>query len=234
MWNAALIIAVVIGVLAGLAVLCGLYLLLRAAMRRQAPPPREPEVNNIHIDDIWRAWRRGGLAPAAAFADDTPGQDLDDAALRAVHEELKKTERRILSDADPLTALRVQIMDGIDRRILQTEALSAPGTAHAGALKGATDIDRGLAADALRIRLLRYYGAARFGDRAENDWYDVYEQAAELKRKSLRDFVRPSTSGAGPGGYQKSMVVNEELRRRLLETPPGTSIPRKKRRFAQN
>lgn len=229
---AAMTIAILIGAAAGVAVFCGLFFLLRGSVRRQNAAPAELKVSNIRIDDIWHAWRRGGLAPAAAFADDSPGQKLDEGALAVVRDGLIKTEKHILAQPRPLLALRREIMDGIDRRVLQMETLSLPedaGDALDGPIGGELDIRRGLEADALRIRLLRYYGAAKFGDRAENDWYDVYRQAASMKRRSFRNFVRQHDD-EDSSRYQSVVVVGERLKQRLLDTPPGTSFPRGKAR----
>lgn len=228
----AMTIAIIIGAAAGAAVFCALFFLLRGSFRRQNAAPAELKVNNIRIDDIWHAWRRGGLAPAAAFADEWPGQKLDAGALAAVRDGLIKTEKHILAQPQPLLALRREIMDGIDRRVLQMEALALSedaGDALAESIGGKLDIRRGLDADALRIRLLRYYGAAKFGDRAENDWYDVYWQAAQLKRRSFHNYVR-QREDEDSSRYRSVVVVGERLKQRLLDTPPGTSFPKGKAR----
>jgi hypothetical protein len=231
----AMTIAILIGAAAGAAVFAGLFFVLRASMRRQAPAPPEVNVNSIRIEDIWQTWRRGGLAPAAAFADESPAQTLDEGALAGVREGLLKTEKDILARPQPLTALRREIMDGIDRRLLQLEVLALPPESRgqlAGPIGEESDIRRGLAGDELRIRLLRYYGAAKFGDRAENDWYDVYQQAARMKQRSFRNFIRQCAADAGNGRYRSVVVVGERLKQRLLETPPGMSFPKDARSSA--
>jgi hypothetical protein len=220
----ALIIAILIGVAAGAAVFGGLFFLLRASMTRRVEVERDIPTSNVRIDDIWQTWRRGGLAPAAAFADASPPRGLDDEALAGVRRDLLKTEKKILGQPRPLVALRREIMDSIDRRMLQLETLALPPesrTELVGRIGDEFDIRRGLAADHLRIRLLRYYGAAKFNDRAENDWYDIYQQAAQLKRRGFRDFLKKPADNKR---YQSAIVVGERLKQRLLETPPGTSF----------
>ncbi|HET6655869.1 MAG TPA: hypothetical protein VFH57_06445 [Gammaproteobacteria bacterium] len=226
-------VSILIGAAAGAAVFGGLFFILRASMRRQAPSALpDVSINSIRIDDIWQTWRRGGLSSAAAFADQAPAQTLDDDMLAGVRAGLLKTEKAILAQDQPLTALRREIMDGIDRRVLQLEMLALPPESReqlAGSVGDEFDIRRGLAADELRIRLLRYYGAAKFGDRAENDWYDMYQQAAQMKQRSFRDFLRQRSGGDGTGRYRSAVVVGDRLRQRLLDTPPGTSFPKNTR-----
>ncbi|HET7371071.1 MAG TPA: hypothetical protein VFK45_09570 [Gammaproteobacteria bacterium] len=232
----AMTIAILIGAAAGAAVFAGLFFILRASMRRQTQTVLpDITVNSIRIDDIWQTWRRGGLAPAAAFADQSPAQSLDENMLAGIRAGLLKTEKEILAQEQPLTALRREIMDGIDRRLLQLEVLALPAESReqlAEPIGDEFDIRRGLAADELRIRLLRYYGAAKFGDRAENDWYDVYQQAARMKQRSFRNFLRQRSGDSGTGQYRSAVVVGDRLRQRLLATPPGTSFPKNARQSA--
>ncbi|HET8552582.1 MAG TPA: hypothetical protein VFM97_08930 [Gammaproteobacteria bacterium] len=218
----AMIISMVIGAMAGGAVFAALFLTLRASMRRRLKPAPTPDSAALCIDDIWQAWRQGVLAPAAAFADEAPATTLDDAALSAVRNELLETESRVLEQPQPLTALREEIMGAIDRRMLLLEGLAAHS--ETGEKPAADAIHQDLAANTLRTRLLRYYGAAKFGDRAEHDWYDVYRQAAQLKRKSFRNFIAQPAADPGNGRYRTAVIVGEHIRQQLLATPPGTSF----------
>lgn len=218
----AVVISIGIGAIAGGAVFAALFLTLRASMHRRLKPEPPPDTAAVDIDDIWQAWRQGVLAPAAAFADETPATTLDDAALANVRDELIETASRVLGQPQPLTALREEIMAAIDRRMLLLEGLAAHGDA--GSASATAKVHRDLAANTLRTRLLRYYGAAKFGDRAEHDWYDVYQQAAQLKRQSFRNFVMQSEADPGNGRYRTAVIVGEHIRQQLLATPPGTSF----------
>lgn len=224
---------------------CGLALLAaitlwfsqrRRIVRRLIDGGNAKAVSPIGIEDIWETWRAGTLVPAAAFVgEQPPAVTLDAAALAGVRRDLIETEARIWRDARPLEALRREIMAGVDRRMINQEILALPEAARASLRGRSADViasdaeaQRYLAANDLRTRLLRYYGAAKFADRADNDWYQLYEQAARLKSRGLRNFLTQQLSANGSDGrYQAMTLVGEQLKQRLLAVPPGTSFPRR-------
>lgn len=236
--STALLIAVItIGAAALLTLVALLVGLRRVMLRRLAP--KQPQPTNVGIDEIWQTWQAGGLAPAAALTGEPPPANLDAAALAAIRQDLLDVETRILEQPKPLEALRREIMDGVDRQVMNEEILALPAEVRQ-ALRDQSDTGprsdgetrRYLAANQLRTRLLRYYGAAKFADRADHDWYDLYAEAARLKRRSLRGFVDRrlmDSAAADDGRYRAAALVGERLKTRLLAVPPGTSFPKKRR-----
>lgn len=234
-----LVIIVVAGTAAGALVLAALFVALRRAMLRRLLAA-QPQPADVDIDEIWQTWQAGGLASAAAFAGDTPPVKLDAPALAAVRQDLFDVEDRILRHPKPLEALRREIMAGVDRQVMNEEIFALPADVRAKlhrqsgtGLGDAGDARRYLAANRLRTRLLRYYGAAKFADRADNDWYDLYAEAAALKRRSLRDFMvrqlADTPASDDDGHYRAAALVGEKLKNRLLAVPPGTSFPKTRR-----
>ena len=76
--------------------------------------------------------------------------------------------------------------------------------------------------------VLLEYSSLRFGDRAEGDWFDVYEKASRLKQRSARNFIQRTLNGTQTGEddarYQSMTRVDQEIRTRLLKVPAGTSF----------
>lgn len=226
------VLAVAVAVAAAVVVLAVLLVGLRAFLLRHPPAvARRQSMSAIGMDEIWDTWRQGALAPLAVFAGERPTGTLDPAALDLLRRDLLDTEMRVLADPQPLQALRREIMAGVDRCMLTEEILALPETERsrlrsqfAEVIQSDADARRFIAANTLRTRLLRYYGAAKFADRAANDWFDVYEQAARKKRRSINSFITRQPAG-GEARYRAAAAVGEQLRTRLLSVPPGTSFP---------
>ncbi len=79
-----------------------------------------------------------------------------------------------------------------------------------------------------QLELLRQFAAGRFHDRADNDWYVVYEKAARMRRRVLRHFLERSMDGSvqqmDDVRQQAITVVDSQLRLRLLQLAPGTQF----------
>ncbi|MGH8312157.1 MAG: hypothetical protein ACRER9_02585, partial [Gammaproteobacteria bacterium] len=86
-----------------------------------------------------------------------------------------------------------------------------------------------LAANALRIEVLREYAHRRFGDRTDGDWFDVYARAAHLRQRNTRNYIERVLGGTRNAGddarFQAMTVKDSEIRARLLQVPAGTHFP---------
>lgn len=186
---------------------------------------------------IAKLWAQRTFKARENDDDSTEQQDvaLAENTLNAIRDDLINFEQRLLSSTQPLRDLRREIMDSVDRRMLNREILALPPEAraqlrlHSGDVIQTDDQARHyIAANELRLEMLREYAAQRFGDRAENDWFAVYEQACQLKSRSLRHFLQRSISGelqeTENTRHQAISLVDEELKKRLLLVEPGKNI----------
>ncbi len=197
--------------------------------------------------------RQGKPLPMQRVWDEWPATtDLDDAERTrrltlharvapvhrdAVREDLLRFEAQALADAEPLRAIRRELMDSIDRRMINREILELPEglkdrlRAQSGDVIGSdAEAEAYLAANELRLEVLRDYAARRFGDRAPQDWFDVYEHASMLKQRTARNYITRSMSGAlddeHDARHQAISLVDSQLRAHLLKVAPGTRFSR--------
>lgn len=193
------------------------------------------------LAEVWTLWTDARPADRTeAERRETLLADLSETTLDAIREDLLAFERRLAETGQPLQALRREIMDSVDRRMLNREILALPPEMRTQLRMHSADViqtddhaRRYIAANELRLEILREYAARRFGDRAESDWFAVYEQACALKSRSLQHFLQRSISGAlqdtEDTRHQAISMVDEELKKRLLQVAPGSSFAALKR-----
>lgn len=173
------------------------------------------------VDEEQRTWRSTLLT------------QLNDAVRESVHSNLLEFETALGSESEPLQALRRELMDSVDRRLLNTEILELPAEVRSKLRQQSSEILQSdeeartyIAANEVRMAVLREYAARRFGDRAEDDWFAVYERASRLKQRGARNFIQRTLNGtqssADDARYQNMTRVDHEIRTRLLQVPAGT------------
>jgi len=156
--------------------------------------------------------------------------------LHAVHANLLAIEASLGEAAQPLQALRRELMDSLDRQVLNGEILKLPAELRARLRQHnqtllQTDAEAGayLAANALRIDVLREYASQRFGDRVNGDWFDVYARAAQLRQRNTRNYIERALGGGNDASddarFEAMTLKDSEIRVRLLQVPPGTRFP---------
>jgi hypothetical protein len=187
-------------------------------------------ISDATVEDAWVRWMDGGqLSDAERLLRGALLELLDQPTLAAVHADLQRLEAETMVKAQPLTAVREELMASVDRRMLNTEILRLPDEVKARVRAQSTELHqsdgetrRYIAANEWRLHVLREYAALRYGDKASNDWFAVYERAAQLKQRNLRAILERALSGdtSDPRGAQFAMVEGE-LRQRLLRVPPG-------------
>ncbi|MDE2070321.1 MAG: hypothetical protein KGJ04_03520 [Gammaproteobacteria bacterium] len=161
---------------------------------------------------------------------------LDATALRAVCANLMEIEGKLNSSTQPLQALRSELMDSLDRQVLNSEILNLPEDLRArlrqqqdAVLQNDAEARAYLAANALRIEVLREYAHRRFGDRADGDWFAVYARAAHLRQRNTRNYIERVLGGTRNAGddvrFQAMTLKDSEIRARLLQVPAGTHFP---------
>lgn|SRR5215469_487455 len=187
-----------------------------------------------HMQQAWNAW----LDFAPLDETECAGRqallaEMNDAVRESVHSNLLDFEMGLGAEADPLQALRRELMDSVDRRLLNTEILGLPPEVRSKLRQQSPDILQSdeeartyIAANEVRMAVLREYGARRFCDRAEDDWFAVYERASRLKQRGARNFIQRTLNGTQTGAddarYQNMTRVDHEIRARLLRVPAGT------------
>lgn len=203
--------------------------MLRAAHLRR----RTFTISDATIEDAWTRWIDGrALSDAERTLRTALLELLDPPTLAAVLADLRRLESAAVAAKAPLVAVREEIMASVDRRMLNTEILRLSEAQRAevrarssDALQSDGDARRYIAANEWRLHVLREYAALRFGDKASNDWFAVYERAAQLKRPSVRAFLERSLAGDAADPREPALrAVDQELRRRLLELPPGAQF----------
>jgi hypothetical protein len=194
---------------------------------------RTHTISDATIDDAWTRWIDGrALSEAERTLRAALLELLDPPTLAAVLVDLRRLEAATVRDRAPLVAVREEIMASVDRRMLNAEILrlSDPQRAEvrarsSDALQSDGDARRYIAANEWRLHVLREYAALRYGDKAANDWFAVYERAAQLKQPSVRAFLERSLAGDDADPRESAIrTVDQELRRRLLQLPPGTQF----------
>jgi hypothetical protein len=199
---------------------CGLVLLFR---RRRAS-----------MQQAWDAWAGGKPEdPRLATLRDALLKELAPEVQESVRTSLREFEAALRHDREPLQMLRRELMDSVDRRLLNTEILGLPPEvrkklrAQSGEMIQSDEEARTyVAANEARLSVLREYAALRFGDRVAGDWFDVYEKASRLRQRGARNFIQRTLNGTQTGAddvrYQNMTRVDQEIRTRLLKVPAGT------------
>lgn len=187
-------------------------------------------ISDATVDDAWERWMDGGqLSDAERLLRGALLELLDQPTLVAVRADLNRLEAETMGKAQPLTAVREELMASVDRRMLNTEILRLPEEVRQRVRAQSTELHqtdgetrRYIAANEWRLHVLREYAALRYGDKASNDWFAVYERAAQLKQRNLRGILERALSGdtSDPHSAQFALVEGE-LRQRLLKVPPG-------------
>lgn len=213
-------------------------LLLAAALilllTRRRMLVRRLKARFVRMEHAWQSWmdfteledkeriRRHGLL-----------DHLNDAVRTSLHDNLKHFESQLKVDPSPLQMLRRELMDSVDRRLLNLEILQLPlevrqrlRSQSSEMLQSDEEASTYIAANEVRMAVLREYGARRFGDRADGDWFEVYEKASRLKQRGARNFIQRTLNGTQTGAddarYQSMTRVDQEIRTRLLKVPAGT------------
>lgn len=191
---------------------------------------------------MWRNWfgnrrgKRGPIALELIWKQLTASSELDTEALQAVRANLMEIEAGLNNVAQPLQALRRELMDSLDRQMLNDEILKLPLELRArlrqhnvAILQNDAEARNYLAANALRIEVLREYGAQRFDDRADGDWFDVYTRAAQLRQRNTRNYIERTLEGThdpkDDARLEAMTLKDGEIRARLLQVPAGTRFP---------
>ncbi|MGA7966955.1 MAG: hypothetical protein WCB49_13895 [Gammaproteobacteria bacterium] len=181
------------------------------------------------LKQLDRAWRRCSSARS--------GLKLD--ALDVLREDLLRHIRiwTALDRNEGLLQARNELMDSTERMLLQrTLRELEPGIRTSVASKMpefkpvAENLDRYLAAETLRLDVLRAWMGFYYGDRARGDWYDVYCKAAEMRLESIgRDFERIAGMPVYKAEDNRDAAIrgiNASLRLRLLQMSPGARVGR--------
>lgn len=205
--------------------------------QRLRRPPYSTAISDATIDDAWLRWMEGaGLSEAEHVLRDELFRLLDAQTMTAVRADLLAMEATTFAAEFPLTAVRKEMMASVDRRVLNTEILRLPEALKQRLRAQSADVLQNdnaaalyVAANELRLAVLRDYAALRYGDKSPGDWFVVYERASRLKQRSARAFIERSLAGApdAPADprHQAITLVDHELRDRLLRVPPGTRFP---------
>lgn len=191
----------------------------------------------ISMEDIWQAWLNDGRARNTQ--DSTQNglmNTVDETVRKSVHQSLLELENRLRSAAQPMLAVRRELMDSLDRRQLNSEILKLPVNIRADLRKSHPDIMQTdeaahtyIIANELRIAVLREYAGLRYGDCVEGDWFDVYQKASSLRQRGTRSYIE-RTVGGGQNAtddvrFQTMALMDSEIRKRLLQVPAGTRFP---------
>ncbi|MCG8434176.1 MAG: hypothetical protein MJA83_09110 [Gammaproteobacteria bacterium] len=211
--------------------------LLAIFQRYRKQRPYSTALNNVSIEEVWNDWISSSeITPEEASQRDSLAQQIDAATLEAVKQDLVQLEHTSFSDKYPLTAIRAELMASVDRRMLNQEILNLPDDVKQHLRAQADDISqtdaqakRYLAANELRLMVLREYAGKKFGDKVPGDWFAIYEKASLLKQRDARKFLRASMDNAAAptddARHQAITLVDQQLRSRLLQVPPGTVFP---------
>jgi len=217
------------------------FLILAAAigftiLRKQAEQ-RRIRGQTVPMESLWRDWTDIEALPEA---ERQPRQTLlaevPEENQASVYQSLLDFEASLNGVANPMIALRTELMDSMDRRLLNIEILQLPDEVKARLreqssemLQSDADARAYIAANDLRMAVLREYAARRFNDRIEGDWFDVYRKASRLKQKGARNFIQRTLAGnqnnADDARYQTMTIVDHEIRTRLLQMPAGVQFP---------
>lgn len=215
-------------------------LLLLAACASVVPLLRGESASLRHrlrrasMEQAWAAWLRfEGLPEKQLALRQGLLAQMNEAVRDSVHKNLLEFEATLKADKAPLQVLRRELMDSVDRRLLNMEILQLPPEVRQRLRAQSKDMLQDdeeartyIAANEMRMGVLREYAALRFGDRVEGDWFDVYERASRLKQRGARNFIQRTLNGTQTGEddarYQNMTRVDQEIRTRLLKVPAGT------------
>jgi hypothetical protein len=199
---------------------CGLVLLFR---RRRAS-----------MQQAWDAWSGGTPGdPRLVTLRDALLKELTPEVQASVRGSLAEFEAALRADRQPLQMLRRELMDSVDRRLLNSEILGLPPEVRSKLRAQSSEMIQSdeeartyVAANEARLSVLREYAALRFGDRVAGDWFDVYEKASRLRQRGARNFIQRTLNGTQTGEddarYMSMTRVDQEIRTRLLKVPAGT------------
>jgi hypothetical protein len=191
----------------------------------------------IAMESLWKSWNT--LEPLIAeerSAREALLAQVDPENRESVHQSLLDLEASLHGEAEPMIVLRKELMDSVDRRLLNMEILQLPDEVKTRLRAQSSEMMQTdlqarayIAANDLRMALLREYAAQRFDDRIEGDWFDVYKKASRLKQKGARNFIQRTLNGnqsnVDDARYQTMTIVDHEIRTRLLKMPAGTRFP---------
>jgi hypothetical protein len=221
------ILAIVVLVIAG--ILAATLQHLRARQRIRG--------RSVAMESLWESWNTLDPLPTSErSAREAVLAQVDIENRESVHQSLLDFEASLHGEAEPMIALRKELMDSVDRRLLNMEILQLPDEvkvrlrAQSSEMMQTDQLARAyIAANDLRMALLREYAAQRFGDRVKGDWFDVYQKASRLKQKGARNFIQRTLSGSqssvDDARYQTMTIVDHEIRARLLKMPAGAQFP---------
>ena len=186
------------------------------------------------MEQAWKNWLE------AKFTDDRL-RVLREALLAEMTPEVRESVRGNLlefetvlrRELEPLQALRRELMDSVDRRLLNMEILELPPEVRKKLREQSSEMLQTdeearvyIAANEARLAVLREYAGLRFGDRVPGDWFDVYQKASRLRRRGTRNFIQRTLNGTQTGEddarYTSMTRVDQEIRTRLLKVPAGT------------
>ena len=190
---------------------------------------RLPSFSRVRMEEAWSAW----LADSDAARREGLLSQMNAEVRESVRSNLLEFEQVLRQEASPLATLRLELMDSVDRRLLNQEILQLPPEVRHKLRSQSTELLQSdeeaqtyIAANEVRMAVLREYAARRFGDRTEGDWFDVYEKASRLKQRGARNFIQRTLNGTQTGAddarYQNMTRVDQEIRARLLKVPAGT------------
>ncbi len=192
---------------------------------------------HISMEDAWQSWWRRNVNDSLhPDAQQDAANSLDDSQRESVHESLLELEHRLNQTPQPMLAVRLELMDGIDRHQLNTEILKLPADKRAYLRKNHPDIlqtDEAahtyISANELRNSVLREYAGLRYGDAVDGDWFHVYLKASGLRQRGTRGFIERAVDGTqNPTDdvrLQTMTLMDGEIRKRLLQVPAGTRFP---------
>lgn len=165
---------------------------------------------------------------------------LDEVALDAVRSDVRAHVQTWENSEESLMLLRTELMDSVDRVLVHRAFLSLDADMAETVreqmpdLPGEpADVERLVAANELRIAVIRAWGGRRYGDHAEGDWFDTYLKAAEMRQSgAIRDLER--LAGDMPTATRNNIDaairgINSSLRLRLAQSPPGVKIGQRSR-----
>ncbi|HEV2111718.1 MAG TPA: hypothetical protein VGT99_10230 [Gammaproteobacteria bacterium] len=191
-------------------------------------------LRRARMEQAWAAWFVfDGLPEKQLALRQGLLAQMNDAVRDSVHSNLLEFEAGLKADKTPLQMLRRELMDSVDRRLLNMEILLLPPEVRQRLRAQSRDMLQDddeartyIAANEMRMGVLREYAAQRFGDRADGDWFDVYEKASRLKQRGARNFIQRTLNGTqsseDDARYQSMTRVDQEIRTRLLKVPAGT------------
>lgn len=181
-------------------------------------------------------WRRA-LA-AARRRTRRHGAGLDQAAIEAVDRDLEAHIAVWAASPEGRTEVRTELMDSVDRQLLHRAMMGLPVETREAVQRrvpelsqGEAELERYIAAGALRVAVLRRWAGFYYGDRAPGDWFETYRHAADMRLESVRrDLERLAGAPVHAAQHHRDAAIrglNTALRLRLLQAPAGVAIGRR-------